>query len=222
MMFNASAVMSCNVILLLSAIVCYDILWNEMIFSLICINSQPISNVIIVYYETHMMILKWTEYNMMVISYYFYFLFFSPQRVEERWKESCVTMHCDEVHVTVICDMWINALWNCHHCFLSLYQNPMALLMCFSPTHANLAQWSGWNDPQCTWGNYWMSIVTEFSYSELQVHEICLPTCDRLFLDTSFPRYSSTIVGVVLMCLLVLLMLCNILLYRVIFANIMV
>ena len=45
-----------NVILLLSAIVCYDIFLNEMIFSLICINSQPIFDVINVYYETHMMI----------------------------------------------------------------------------------------------------------------------------------------------------------------------
>ena len=47
-----------NVIFLINAIVHYDTFLNEMIFSLICINSQPISNVISVYYETHMMILK--------------------------------------------------------------------------------------------------------------------------------------------------------------------
>ena len=58
MMFSGSAVISFIVILLLSAIVHYDIFLNEMIFSLICINSQPISNAINVYYETHMMILK--------------------------------------------------------------------------------------------------------------------------------------------------------------------
>ena len=130
-----------------------------MIFSLICINSQPISHVINVYYQTHVIILKSTEYKIRVINYYFYILFFSPQRVEERWRESCVTMHCDEVHVTVLCDMWINAVWNYHQWFLSVsvYQTPMALLMCFSPTHASLAQWSGWNDPQCTWENYCLS-----------------------------------------------------------------
>ena len=57
-MFNGSAVMSFNVILLLIATVCYDIFLNEMLFSLICINSQPTSHVINVYYETQMMILK--------------------------------------------------------------------------------------------------------------------------------------------------------------------
>ena len=117
--------MSFNVILLLSAIVHYDIFLNEMIFSLICINSQPISHVINVYYETQMMILKWTEYNIRVINYYFYILFFSPQRVEERWRESCVTMHCEEVHVTVFCDMWINAVW--------IYQSVVPLCFCFKP-----------------------------------------------------------------------------------------
>ena len=50
--------MSYNVILLLIAIVHYDIFLNEMIFSLICINSQPISHAINVYYETQMMILS--------------------------------------------------------------------------------------------------------------------------------------------------------------------
>ena len=63
--------MSFNVILLLTAIVHYDIFLNEMIFSLICINSQPISHVINVYNETQMMILKWIEYNIRVINYYF-------------------------------------------------------------------------------------------------------------------------------------------------------
>ena len=57
-MANESAVMSFNVILLLSTIVHYDIFLNEMIYSLICINSQPISHVINVYYETQMMILE--------------------------------------------------------------------------------------------------------------------------------------------------------------------
>ena len=57
-MFNGSAVLSFNVILLLTAIVHYDIFLNEMIFTLICINSQPISHVINVYYETQMMILR--------------------------------------------------------------------------------------------------------------------------------------------------------------------
>ena len=119
-MFNGSAVMSFNVILLLIAIVCYDIFWNEMIFSLICINSQPISHVINVYYETQMMILKWIKYNIRVINYYFYIPFFSPQGADERWRESCVTMHSDEVHVTVFCDMWINVVWNYHQWFLSV------------------------------------------------------------------------------------------------------
>ena len=50
--------MSFNVILFLSAIVHYNILLTEIIFSLICVNSQPISHVISVYYETQMMILK--------------------------------------------------------------------------------------------------------------------------------------------------------------------
>ena len=57
-MFNGSAIMSFNVILLLIVTVHYDIFLNKMIFSLICINSQPISHVINVYYETQMMILK--------------------------------------------------------------------------------------------------------------------------------------------------------------------
>ena len=57
-MFNASVVMSFNVILLLSAIVCYDIFLSEMIFSVLCINSQPISHVMNVYYGTQMMILR--------------------------------------------------------------------------------------------------------------------------------------------------------------------
>ena len=57
-MFNGSVAMSFNIILLLIAIVDYDIFLNEMIFSLICVNSQPISHVINVYYETQMMILK--------------------------------------------------------------------------------------------------------------------------------------------------------------------
>ena len=84
---------------------CAMIFLNEMIFSLICINSQPICNVINLYYETHMMILKWIEYNIRVIKYYFYFSFLLSTELK-RWRESCVTMHCDEVHVTVFCDMW--------------------------------------------------------------------------------------------------------------------
>ena len=48
--------MSFNVTLLLIAIVHYDNFLNEMIFSVLCINSQPISHVINVYYGTQMMI----------------------------------------------------------------------------------------------------------------------------------------------------------------------
>ena len=81
--------MSFNVILVLIAIVHHDIFLNEMIFSLICVNSQPISHAINVYYGTKMMILKCTEYNIRVINYYFYILFFSPQRVEKRWRVLC-------------------------------------------------------------------------------------------------------------------------------------
>ena len=107
------------------------------------------------------MILKWTEYIIWVINYYLYILFFSPQRAEERIRESGVTMHCDEVHVTVFCDMWyvnkccLKLLISGSSLFLFI-KPPLALLMCFSPTHASLAQWSGWNYPQYNWGIYWL------------------------------------------------------------------
>ena len=145
--------------------VCYEFFLNEIIFSLICTNSKPISNVINAYYETHIIILKWTEYNIGVINYYFSFLLST-----ESWREVkrvlcykgilCHTLWwspCNCVMWYVICDMWINGVWNYHQWFLSVYQTPMALLMCFSLTHASQAQWSGWNDTQCTWGNYWLS-----------------------------------------------------------------
>ena len=61
----------------------------------------------------------------------------------------------------LFCDMWY-----VNKCFLKLssvvplcfcHYSPMALLMCFFPTHASLAQWSSWNYPQCTWGNCWLN-----------------------------------------------------------------
>ena len=42
---------------LLIATVCYDILCNEMIYSVLCINGQPSSDVINVYIDAQLMIL---------------------------------------------------------------------------------------------------------------------------------------------------------------------
>ena len=64
--------------------VCYDIFCNEMIFSVLCVNSQPLSHVINVYIDAQMMILMVNANIIRVINHYVYILFFSPQRVEER------------------------------------------------------------------------------------------------------------------------------------------
>ena len=54
-----------------------------MTFSVLYINSQPLSHVINVYNDAQMMILM-ANANIRVINHYVYILFFSPQRVEER------------------------------------------------------------------------------------------------------------------------------------------
>ena len=63
---------------------CYDILCKEMIYSVLCINSQPISDVINVYIDAQLMILMVNANIIRVINHYVYSLFFSPQSVEER------------------------------------------------------------------------------------------------------------------------------------------
>ena len=62
----------------------YDILCNEMIYYVLCINSQPLSDVINVYIDAQLMILMVNANIIRVINHYVYILFFSPQRVEER------------------------------------------------------------------------------------------------------------------------------------------
>ena len=71
-------------IVLLIATVHYDIFCNEMIFSVLCIKSQPLSHVINVYIDAQLMILMVNANITRVINHYVYILFFSPQRVEER------------------------------------------------------------------------------------------------------------------------------------------
>ena len=167
----------------------YDIFLNEMIFSLICINSQPISNVINVYYETHMMILKWTEYNIRVINYYFYFLFISPQKVGEvkkvllynaLWWSPC---DCVTGYVNKCCLKLSSVVLLC-------LSNPHGTFDVLFSTHANLAQWSGWNDPQCTWGNYWLSncymLIAWMAYSD----GVISPSPVAVFLIAQFLWFS--------------------------------
>ena len=71
------------------ATVCYDIFCDEMIFSVLCINSQPLSHVINVYIDAQMMILMVNANIIRVINHYVYILFFSPQRVEENFVIPC-------------------------------------------------------------------------------------------------------------------------------------
>ena len=136
--------MSCNVILLLIAIVHYDIFLNEMIFSLICTNSQPISNVINVYYETHMMLLKvnWIQHKCYQLL--FSIFFFSLHRVEESWRG------VERV-------LWYNVLWwspcDCvvwyvNKCCLKL-SSVVPLYFCLSnpPWHF----WCAFLQPMLTW-----------------------------------------------------------------------
>ena len=55
-----------------------------MIYYVLCINGQPLSDVIDVRVDAQLMILMADAGMVKVISHYVWVLFFSPQRVEER------------------------------------------------------------------------------------------------------------------------------------------
>ena len=136
----------------------YDIYWHGMIFSLTCINSQPIFNVIDVYYKTQMMILIVNciyHKGFELLFLYSFLLSTELKRGEESFVIPCIVMN----------SMWLCSMiwWYVNKCCLnisisgssvSVIKPPWHFWYALSPTLANLAQWSGWNHPQYNLGNY--------------------------------------------------------------------
>ena len=105
---------------------CTMTFWNDMIFSLLCINSQPISHVINVYYETQMMILN---VNCIYHKGYQLLFLYSFLLSTESWREMKRVL-CYNALWWSPCDC---VLWYVNECCLKLSISGSSLFLFIKP-----------------------------------------------------------------------------------------